>query len=162
MFFTSLEYQHKKMYTAIVEMPLGTKHKYEIDKITGELTLDRVIPVSVPVNYGFIINTLSEDGDAIDVFIASMEPIPPLTRVLIEVVGIIKCVDDGKEDNKVLAYIKDDTKTKSILNTEDLTSKVLQYLKTYKKTINVEECLGLDDAIKAIEESSDLFFLETT
>jgi len=156
--YSSLEASNNMFVISVIEMSSGTKHKYEQDKETGSLILDRVLPVAVPVNYGYIVNTLSEDGDPTDIFVASMEPIPPLTKVVVEVVGLIKCVDGGKEDDKLIGYIKDDKKTKSVLNVEELENKVVRYLTAYKKGMSVLSVLDSTDAAKRVKQAYSLFF----
>ena len=158
MLFGSLGHYHKRMYKAVIEMPSGTKHKYEVNKESGLLTLDRVIPIPVPVNYGYIINTLSEDGDPTDVFIASLEPIPPLTIVSIEVVKLVKCQDQLTQDDKALAYIKDDKKTKSILDIDTFESEVVGYLKKYKKGMLIQEVVDAEKASVVLQKNETLFF----
>lgn len=150
------------MYKAVVEMPSGTKHKYEVDKTSGLLFLDRVILVSVPVNYGYIENTLSEDGDPTDVFVASLEPIPPLTTVSIEVIKLIKCQDQLTQDDKALAYIKGDKKTKAVLDPDSFEKLVITYLNRYKEGMQVQKVVELEEALKILQKNEDLFFLKNT
>src|SRR5437868_11382710 len=90
---------------AIVEIPKGSFYKYEIDKDDGNLVLDRPMNQSIPYNYGFIPETLCGDGDPLDVFIVSYHPIPPLTKVEVVIVGVLKCIDNGEEDDKIIAMI---------------------------------------------------------
>lgn len=158
MLFGSLGCYHKKMYKAVVEMPSGTRHKYEVDKTSGMLFLDRVISVPVPMNYGYIKDTLSEDGDPTDVFIASLEPIPPLTIVSIEVVKLIKCQDQDTQDDKALAYIKNDKKTKTVLDIDTFEKLATDYLKRYKEGMRVQAILEFEEATKVLQKNEDLFF----
>lgn len=158
MLFGSLGRCRSNAYKAVVEMPAGTKHKYEVDKNSGMLLLDRVIDVPVPVNYGYVVNTIAEDGDPTDVFIAAQEPIPALTIVKIDVVGIIKCNDAGVEDDKVLAYIKGDKRTKNLFNVDELTTAVKIYLMSYKKGIEIKSIESTDAALETIENNTLLFF----
>ena len=137
---------------AIVEMPMGTKFKYEIDKNTGRLILDRPISVAIPHNYGFIPNTLADDGDPIDVFIASLEPIPPLTQVTVSFVGIIKGIDKGKQDDKLLAYIVGDEEGRRLVNKSEFLAECLWYLKSYKPDFIIKEVLGPQEAVAQLME----------
>jgi inorganic pyrophosphatase len=116
------------MIRAIVEMPKLTTYKYEIDKISNKLVLDRVIDRAVPFNYGFIPKTLSKDGDPLDVFIISGDPIVPLSEVKLELLGVIVCVDNGKEDEKIIAKIAND---KYPIDMDDY-NKIIFYLENYK------------------------------
>lgn len=134
------------MLKAIVEMPTGTRYKYEVDKSTGMLILDRPIKHPVTSNYGYIINTLADDGDPLDVFIAAVEPIPPLTTVLIDVVGMIRCVDGEKRDDKVLAYVRNDTFSRKQINLNEFIQETLWYLRNYKEDLVVGEVLGVEQA----------------
>jgi inorganic pyrophosphatase len=116
---------------AVVEMPAGTKYKYEVDKNNNTLILDRPLEVSAPTNYGFIPDTLAEDGDAFDVFIISNEPIPPLTKVQIEVVGMLICLDNFVKDDKFLAVVKNENLHYDQVNKK--IKEIQEYLSIYKK-----------------------------
>lgn len=138
-------------------MPSGTRYKYEVEKLTGLLVLDRPILTPVPVNYGSIPGTLCADGDPLDVFIASSEPIPPLTIVEIEPVGIVQGFDGNKQDDKVLAYVKGDQHTKTIMSQPEMTRLVVEYLKTYKTGFEVGEVSNEDKAELEIERARKYF-----
>jgi len=92
-------------FTAVIEIPMGSRNKYEIDKESGRIKLDRVLKTTMvyPCNYGYIENTLSEDGDALDVFVYMNETVPPLCLVDCVPVGVIYMVDNGEADEKILA-----------------------------------------------------------
>jgi inorganic pyrophosphatase len=147
----------KKEHKAIVEMPKGTRYKYEVEKITGMLVLDRPIDAPVPFNYGCIPGPLCADNDLLDVFIISVEPIPPLTLVDIEPIGLIEGFDDKKQDDKVLAFVKDDTHSKSVISKEEATNAVVNYLKTYKKGFEVGETFDQNKALLEIERARNYF-----
>lgn len=95
---------------AVIEIPRGSKLKYEIDKATGLLVLDRVLYSSVhyPANYGFIPRTLADDGDALDILVLMQEPVEPLTIVRARALGGLKMRDDKGEDDKIVAVCIDD------------------------------------------------------
>jgi inorganic pyrophosphatase len=133
---------------AVVEVPQNSVYKYEIDKETGVLRLDRTLPVRCPYSYGFIKDTLAPDGDALDVFILSQEPIPPLTEVEIEVAGMLFCMDNGVVDHKVVAFIKDE----SFKNLDILLNSVIAYLQTYKAGFVTNGGVDAEEALKYIEE----------
>ncbi len=95
---------------AVIEIPRGSKLKYEIDKATGLLVLDRVLYSSVhyPANYGFIPRTLADDGDPLDILVLMQEPVEPLTIVRARALGGLKMRDDKGEDDKIVAVCIDD------------------------------------------------------
>jgi len=135
------------MEKAIIEIPMGSRHKYEIDKGTGELVLDRVLNVSYPFNYGFIPETLCDDGDPLDVFVVSNQPIPPLTKVRIKILGVIKGIDNGKQDDKIIAGIEgDDFAEMAQMIGENIPDQISYFLNTYKNGFNV---LGLGNSEEA-------------
>jgi len=147
----------KKEYKAIVEMPKGTRYKYEIEKISGILVLDRPISTPVPVNYGCIPGTLSPDRDSLDVFIISLEPIPALTLVDIEPVAFIEGFDSKVQDDNVVAFVKDDTHTKSLVSQEETIKAIVEYLKTYKEGFEVGEVFDQNKAVLEIERARNYF-----
>ena len=89
-------------FIAVVEIPKGSKNKYELDKETGFLKLDRTLYTAThyPANYGFIPRTYADDNDPLDVMIICSEPIHPMTLVRCYPVGVISMLDDGKKDEK--------------------------------------------------------------
>lgn len=133
---------------AVIEIPKGSKYKYEVCKTTGVLVLDRVLHIPVPQNYGYIPFTLSEDGDPLDVFLISDEPIPPLTEVNIQVLGLIECVDTGQNDEKIIAVIENDKPCENIISASYY---ILSYLSNYKgdKILISNFNSTFDDAIAA-------------
>ncbi len=92
-------------FTAVVEIPLGSSNKYELDKASGLLKLDRVLHSAVhyPANYGFIPQTLADDGDPLDVLILAAEPVYPLTLVTARPIGLMTMMDQNELDYKVIA-----------------------------------------------------------
>ena len=101
-----------KTFEALIEIPKGCKAKYELDKETGILRLDRVLYTSTvyPANYGFIPRTLAEDGDPLDVLVLCGESIYPMTLVTCYPIGVIKMTDGGDLDEKIIAIpVKDPT-----------------------------------------------------
>ena len=89
----------------VVEIPAGSKNKYELDKPTGILKLDRVLYSSVhyPANYGFIPRSYCDDGDPLDVLVLGQEPVNPLTLMFVRPIGVMHMRDQGKADDKILA-----------------------------------------------------------
>ena len=92
-------------FNAIIEIPMGSSVKYELDKRTGLIKMDRVLYSAVyyPANYGFIPQTLAEDDDPLDVLVLCQEPVAPLTLVSARAIGVMTMIDSGKRDHKVLA-----------------------------------------------------------
>src|ERR1700722_8795950 len=97
-------------FNTLVEIPMGSSVKYELDKKTGLLRLDRVLysAVHYPANYGFIPQTYAEDNDPLDVLVLCQEPVAPLTLVRARAIGLMTMLDSGKRDHKVLAVAIDD------------------------------------------------------
>ena len=97
-------------FIAVVEIPTGSKVKYELDKQTGLLRLDRVLYSAVfyPANYGFIPQTYAEDDDPLDVLVLCQEPVAPLTLVQARAIGLMTMLDSGKPDHKILAVAVND------------------------------------------------------
>ncbi len=128
---------------AKVEISAGSSYKYEFNKFTGTFILDRVLNQKVPYNYGyFIYSNTQADGDQLDVFICSQYPIPQGTECTVKIVGGFKCLDQGIEDNKIIA----------VLEGEDYyinKYSIQQYLSTYKQGFEVLGNLT-EDEIKEI------------
>ena len=92
-------------FIACIEISKGSKNKYEVDKDTGMLRLDRILYTTThyPANYGFIPRTYADDGDPLDVLVLCSEPILPATLVQCYPIGVINMIDDGKMDEKIIA-----------------------------------------------------------
>jgi inorganic pyrophosphatase len=97
-------------FTAVIEIPLGSNVKYELDKKTGLLKVDRVLYSAVyyPANYGLIPQTLAEDGDPLDVLVFCQEAVIPLALIEARVIGLMKMLDAGVSDSKIIAVAVDD------------------------------------------------------
>ena len=99
-------------FTAIVEIPKGSKKKYELDKETGLIRLDRILFTSThyPMNYGFVPRTLADDGDPLDVLVLCSEILAPLTEVDCYPIGVVRMIDNEQVDEKIIAIpFKDPT-----------------------------------------------------
>lgn len=130
-------------FKAVIEISRGSYYKYEHNKETGKLTIDRVLPIPCPWNYGYIPSSpLSEDGDPLDIFIISFEPIAPLTEVKFQVWGVLECTDNGKEDNKVIAIIENDK-----YRNYDYFREIKFYLSNYKKGFVIKDYKIFNDDI---------------
>lgn len=137
-------------YKAIIEMPKGTHFKYEVEKYTNIFRIDRALNQAIPENYGFIRHTLAPDGDALDVFVFTKEPVACLTEVTIEVVGGLQCLDSGVADDKILAVIKG---TSSYLVSD--VNPVINYLKTYKTGFEILKQLNTHESKQLVDFYSD-------
>jgi inorganic pyrophosphatase len=152
-----------KEFIALVEIPMGSSVKYELDKKTGLLRLDRVLYSAVyyPANYGFIPQTYAEDDDPLDVLVLCQEPLAPLTLVTSRVIGLMTMVDAGKKDHKVLAVAVDDPEFNSFHDAAELPPHRLMMLRRffqdYKllegKSVEVDEIQPAATALPIIEES---------
>lgn len=131
--------------TCIIEMPSGSIYKYE--KSGNSLVLDRVNKLPVPHNYGYIPNTLAEDGDALDIFVLSSFPIHPNVQVTANVLGAYKCLDNGVNDHKLVAALKGD---RYVENSEAV---IKFYLNNYKKDFMVLGWVGPEEAMKLYRET---------
>ncbi len=121
----------------IIEIPAGSQNKYEIDKETGLIKLDRANygPTPYPTNYGFIPQTLWDDGDAVDVLLLSSFPIHPGILVPSRIVGIMKMTDDGESDDKIICVPSDDRRWEDVQDVTDLNKHSLKEIKLFFETI---------------------------
>ncbi len=130
--------------TMIVEIPRGSKNKYEIDKETGLIALDRVSHTAqdFPYDYGFVPQTLWDDGDALDVILLTTYPLAPGILVRVRPVGIMEMIDAGESDDKVIAVPVSDPRWGHIVDIKDVNPHTLKEIKhfneTYKKLQNKE------------------------
>lgn len=137
----------------VCEVPKGSFHKYEIDKETNALTLDRVLNYPFPSNYGFIMNTLSEDGDALDIFLLSDEPLIPLSQIKLELIDVCLVTDGGVNDHKLICRIKGDVNTGYSL----FQNEIIYFLRNYKKELVFQSLGGIEKAKQILEESYERF-----
>ena len=153
--------------TGVIEIPKGSKGKYELDKKTGMLLLDRVLfsAVHYPANYGFIPQTFCEDHDPLDILIISQIDIPSMTLVKAKVIGVMRMIDGGEADDKIIAVAAGDQSVNYINDIDELPphlmKEVHRFFEDYKKLENkeviVEDFLGKEEAWKIINESVDLY-----
>lgn len=146
----------------IVEISQGSKAKYEVDKKSGLLKLDRVVFAAFhyPINYGFIPQTLGEDGDPLDILVLSQVPIQPLCLVKTKVIGYMEMLDNGEKDEKIIAVAQGDMSVSHINSIEELPENYKLEMKHFfseyktlsKKTVVVDEFLPAKEALRIIEE----------
>lgn len=149
-------------FISIVEIEKGSKKKYELDKQTGLIILDRILYTSThyPANYGFIPRTLADDGDPLDVLIMCNEPIDPLVEVRCYPVGVITMIDNGRNDEKIIAIPFEDPNFNAYRGIEALPTHIFQemrhFFSVYKqlegKETAVDEVQGRDVAVKVIKQ----------
>ncbi|MBE5753304.1 MAG: inorganic diphosphatase [Clostridiales bacterium] len=151
-----------KNFEALIEIPKGCKAKYELDKETGFLKLDRVLFTSTvyPANYGFIPKTLAEDGDPLDVLVLCGETIYPMTLVNCYPIGVIKMIDNGSLDEKIIAIPFSDPTYNSYYDVHELPKHVfdemMHFFEVYKalehKQTTVKEICHRDEAVDIINK----------
>src|SRR6476619_7119618 len=155
---------------AIIEIPQGSRCKYEIDKPSGLLKLDRVIYSSFyyPCNYGFIPRTYGDDKDPLDILVLTSLPVTPLTLMEAKVIGVMQMVDSGDADDKIIAVAAHDPGVNHYNNIEELPKHFFdelrhffeEYKKLENKTVKVEDFGDKATALAIIEEA--LAFYQTT
>lgn len=152
-----------RIVNAVIEIPQGSRQKYEIDKPSGLLKLDRVIYSSFyyPVNYGFIPQSYGGDKDPLDILVISSVSIQPLCLVQAKVIGVMQMIDGGDADDKIIAVANNDPGVTYINNIEEMPkhffSELRQFFEEYKKlenkTVSVNEFQDKATALKIIEEA---------
>ena len=150
----------RSSFDAVIEISKGSKMKYELDKETGMLCLDRVLHTSThyPANYGFIPRTLADDGDPLDVLVLCNETIYPMTLVNCYPVGVIKMIDSGSLDEKIIAIPKKDPTYNSYYDIQELPKHIfdemMHFFEVYKslehKKTAVKEIAHRDEAVDII------------
>jgi inorganic pyrophosphatase len=159
-----------QVVNALIEIPQGSKSKYEIDKKTGLLKLDRIIYSSFhyPVNYGFIPQTLGKDGDPLDILVMCSESIQPLCLVEAFVIGNMQMIDTGLIDDKIIAVAVRDPGVNYITNLEEVPQHIFKVLKNYfeqykvleNKKVEINDFQDKEKAFEIINESIQ-FYKET-
>jgi len=159
-----------KIVNALIEIPEGSKSKYEIDKKTGLLKLDRVIYSSFhyPVNYGFIPQTLGKDGDPLDILVMCSEAIQPLCLVEAYVIGNMQMIDTGLIDDKIIAVAVHDPGVNYITSLDLVPQHIFRVLKNYfeqykvleNKKVEINDFQEKDTAFDIINEAI-AFYKET-
>lgn len=154
-------------FLACIEIPQGSKNKYELDKYSGALKLDRILYTSThyPHNYGFIPKTLADDGDALDVLVICSEPIVPLALVECYPIGLLEMIDGGEKDAKILAIAKNDPVFNAFSDIKQIPDHILKeiqhFFKVYKelegKTTVVDKIRGREIAMKVIKKCIDSY-----
>lgn len=157
----------KDEMNVVIEIPRGARNKYEIHKDTGVISLDRVLHTAqvYPVEYGFVPQTLWDDGDALDVILLSTEPFLPGVIVPARPIAVLPMVDGGEKDEKVLAVAVSDPRFKDVQDLSDVNAHTLKeithFFQTYKQLQNKEvqlgEWQGKEEAQAAFERARQLY-----
>ena len=154
-------------FICVIEITKGSKKKYELDKETGFLLLDRILYTSThyPANYGFIPRTFGDDGDPLDVLLICAEQIEPMTLVRAYPIGVITMIDNGRRDEKIIAIPYNDPNYNMYKDISELPCHLFEemshFFKVYKnlehKETAVEEATGKDDAMRVIKEGIESY-----
>ena len=152
-------------FVAVIEITKGSKNKYELDKETGHMLLDRILHTSThyPANYGFIPRTFADDGDPLDVLVICSENINPLSLVRCYPIGMITMMDQGKRDEKIIAIPFEDPTYNTYTDIEELPSHIVSEMRhfftVYKSLENketmVDDEYGKEDAKNTIQDALD-------
>jgi inorganic pyrophosphatase len=150
-------------FQAIIEIPFGSSVKYELDKSSGLIKLDRVLYSAVyyPANYGFIPQTLAEDNDPLDVLVLCQEAVAPLTLVNSRAIGLMTMIDSGKKDHKIIAVATEDPEFNSYREAAEMPPHRLamlrRFFQDYKqlegKAVEVDDILPAQVAYPIIEDA---------
>ncbi len=159
--------QAPELVPAVIEVPKGSKIKYELDKQSGLIRVDRVLYSSVhyPANYGFIPQTYCEDHDPLDILVLGQDPVVPLSIMHAIPIGVMKMVDQGEADDKIIAVHAHDPEYSHYRSISELAPhrmvEVKRFFEDYKtlegKNVVVEKFLGKDDALRIIREAIESY-----
>ena len=152
---------------AVVEIPFRSRNKYEIDKKTGKIKLDRVLYSSMgyPAEYGIVLDTLSPDGDPLDILVIATESTYPGCVVPSRVIGYLTMIDNGSEDYKLISVVDCDPRFNEIKELSDISTFTLKeiqnFFENYKKLENIDVKVGnyhnKEEAIRLIKECKERF-----
>ena len=153
--------------TAVIEVPMGSNVKYELDKKSGMIKVDRTLfsAVYYPANYGFFPRTYCDDKDPLDVLVLGKEALVPLCLVRVKPIGMMKMIDQGQLDDKVIAVQYDDQEFCHYDSIDELPPHILLQVQRFfedykileKKAVKVEGFLSKEDALRVIKESIEAY-----
>jgi len=152
-----------QLVNALIEIPRGSRAKYEIDKESGLIKLDRVIYASMyyPLNYGFIPQTMGEDQDPLDIVVLTQVSVVPLCLIPSKVIGVMQMVDRGEADDKIIAVAEEDPSVNSFSDIGDLPeylrAELIHFFENYKtlenKKVIIDQFLPTEKAYRIVEAS---------
>ena len=153
--------------TAIIEVPKGSHTKYELDKLSGLLKVDRILysAVHYPANYGFIPQSYCEDNDPLDVLVLCQETVLPLSMMRVRPIGVMKMIDQGEADDKIIAVHVDDPEFEHYHSIDELPPHFLKILRRFfedykileNKEVKIERFLGPDEAKQTLLDAFKLY-----
>ena len=154
-------------FISVIEIPRGSKNKYELDKESGLLRLDRILYTSThyPANYGFIPRTLSEDGDPLDVLVLCQESLEPLSILECYPIGMITMIDENEEDEKIIAIPINDPFLNNYTDISELPQHQFQEIKHFfeiykyleNKETRVDKICGREEAIATLVKCKNAY-----
>ena len=157
----------EKAFPVVIEVPMGSKNKYELDKESGLLRLDRVLysAVHYPADYGFIPRTYCDDGDPLDALVLSQVPVYPLTLVQARAIGVMRMRDEKGLDDKIIAVSTEDPAFADYTDHGQLPAHALREIKRFfedykaleHKQVVVEDFMGPADALRILREALELY-----
>jgi inorganic pyrophosphatase len=155
------------VFPVVIEVPMGSKNKYELDKESGLLRLDRVLysAVHYPANYGFVPRSFCDDGDPLDVLVIGRGPVVPLTIIEARAIGVMRMRDDKGIDDKIISISERDPEYAGIRELDDLADhrlrEIQRFFEDYKvlehKEVIVEGMQGRVEAVAILRESLNLY-----
>ena len=153
--------------TVVVEIPRGSRNKYELNKKTGLFQLDRVLYSAVyyPANYGFIPRSFCDDGDPLDALVLGQEPVHPLTVVQARAIGVMRMRDEKGLDDKIIAVSTLDPAFNDYSDHTQLPGHTLREIKRFfedyktleNKAVEVTDFLGPEDAVTILKDALDMY-----
>ena len=157
-------------FICVIEIPKGSKKKYELDKETGYIILDRILHTSThyPANYGFIPRTYGDDNDPLDVLLLCSEDLEPLTLVRAYPIGVIKMIDNGRDDEKIIAIPFNDPTYNNYKDISQLPKHIFDemrhFFEVYKNLENketaVDEVKGKEEALQIINNAINNYIIK--
>ena len=159
--------EHEDVVRAVIEIPKGCRAKYELDKDSGMLILDRVLYSSMyyPANYGFIPKTYCEDNDPLDILVLCTENVQSMCLLEAKVIGVMRMLDQGEADDKLIAVADGDPAVRQYNDLNELPTHLLyemrsffeDYKKLENKEVKVEEFQNKEVAVQILKEALELY-----
>ncbi len=156
--------------SVVIEIPRGSKVKYELDKPTGMLRVDRILYSSVhyPANYGFLPRSYCDDGDPLDILVLGAEPVVPLAMMMARPIGVMHMEDDGQSDDKIIGVHIHDPAFAEITDVSQLAkhtfTEIKRFFEDYKvlenKKVTVDEFSGHERALEVVREAFKFYRTE--